>query len=177
MDRFKNILIVFAAVLLTSCSIQKRSILEYGSEVRLLVYSDSTIFNGKVTFNMGDLTFHFKTENFRDVIIQNYDIDFEAYTYLKDFTTNFLNNENLKIKREENDLYINNIKTKFPLSYDINFVMDHLVREGNFYLEKNNKPVNYIEYIYWNPQYMGTIYSKWIVNKKVVYEFIHGTVE
>ena len=73
-------------------------------------------------------------------------------------------------------LTVNDEKILSALYWDLRYVIDLLVKRGDFYLVKKGKEIEYIIYKHWEPQHLGGIYSTWTVNHKVIYEFLEGSV-
>lgn len=159
------------------CCSQPKLLIAYGAEQRFLVYSDSTLVDGKVQYKINDYTFKFNSVDFEDEIAEIMkEYNKSDFDYLK---MNFLHdNETLVIKKGIQGITLNETsQIKFPLDYSINSVADKLIKNGKFYLSQDNKFVKYMEYIYWEPQYQGSISSKWIVNDKTINEIIYGYVD
>jgi hypothetical protein len=159
------------------CCSQPKHLIAYGTEQKLLVYSDSSLVDGKVQYKINDYTFKFSGFDFEDEIagiMKEYnksDFDFLKKNFLR-------GNETLVIKKGIQGITLNDTsQINFPLDYTINSVVDKLIKNGKFYLSQNNKFMRYMEYIYWEPQYQGSISSKWIVNNRTINEIIHGFVD
>jgi len=152
-------------------------LLAYGTEDRLLIYSESNLQEGEITLEIKDYIFCFNKRDFQNVLNKNYEIEFEAYSYLKDFTDQHLSSNGFSVSNIGHGLKINGTKEKYPLSYDIEFIIDKLVKNGQFYIEKKGTQIQFIEYRYWEPQYQGIISSQWIVDNKVIKEFVWGFVD
>lgn len=172
----KLILILFFTGLLISCS-QPKLLLSYGTEQKNLIYSDSTIINGNVTFKIKNCVFKFKGVDFENELSKQ----LEEYSN-PDYTclnNNYLIGDyKLFIDDTEKGLTLNDTtKVKFPLDYSIRVTLDNLVQAGKFHLTQNDKDVNCIEHIYWEPQYQGSILSKWIIKEKTIFEITHGFVD
>lgn len=171
-----NLPILLITGLLYCCS-QPKLLISYGTEQRLLIYSDSTLVDGKVQYKINEYTFKFSRVDFEDAIeglMKEYNkSDFD---YIK---RNFLgSNETLIIKKGIQGITLNDTsQINFPLDYSINTVVDELIKDGKFCISQDDKLVRYIEYIYWEPQYQGSISSKWIINDKIINELIHGFVD
>lgn len=168
-------LLLFTGLLL-SCS-QPKLLLFYGTEQKYLIYSDSTIINGNVTFKIKNCVFKFKGVDFENELSKQLEeYSKPDYNYLND---NYLIGDyKLLITDTENGLTLNDtLKVKFPLDYSIKIVLDKLVQDGKFHLTQNGKDVCYIEHFYWEPQYQGPIFSKWIINERTIFEMTHGYVD
>lgn len=174
MNKLISILIF---TLLFYCCSQTKLLVSYGTEQSFLIYSDSTIANGNIKLDINDCVFKFNGADFENKL----SLELNAYSKT-DFSymhTNFLvGNYQLSISKTDSGMVFNDsTKIKFPLDYSINMILDKLIREGKFYLSQDDKFVPFMEHIYWDPQYQGSINSKWIVNDKTINEIIHGFVD
>lgn len=168
--------ILLVCVLFSSCSM-KKPLLNYGSKENLLIYNTDKEKINSVNFKIENYTFYFSKADFRNIINDEYDTDFPAFSYLKDFELKYLVDGQTEILEKDSELYLNNTIVNFPLSYDLKIAMDILIKKGEFYVEHPNKIVKYVEYISWEPQYQGSIYSRWIIDDKKIYEFVKGFVD
>lgn len=168
--------LILFVVTTTSCK-QQILLVDYGTEEKLLVYSDTNLKKGNITLKIKDYNFCFKSMDFQSVLNKNYDIEFEALSYLKDFTNQHLKRNGFSVSIIDEDVRINGTLVKFPLSFDIKFVLDKLVKKGQFYIAKEGTQLKFIEYRYWQPQYQGAISSHWIVHNKEIIELIWGFVD
>lgn len=172
----KLILILLYASIMNSCS-QPKLLIFYGTEQKFLVYSDSSIVDGEVVLNIDDYTFKFHAIDFENELAEQLkDYHKSDFDYLlEDF---IVDNYQFVIKKVDNKLILNDsAKVKFPLDSSIISILDDLIKDGKFYLSKNGEQIKYMEHIYWNPQYQGSISSKWIVEDKTINEIIHGFVD
>jgi len=177
MRTHKYIGFILFLIVLISCS-QPKLLLSYGHKDKLLIYNDSTIIDSKIEYSIKGYSFHIRGEDFEDAIKANYEIDFTPFLYLKKFISDYIQDETkVHITEEGNTLFVNNKEIKYPLSQDIRFALDQTIKKGSFRLERLGQPIMYIEYVYWEPQYQGSIYSNWIVKDKVINEIIFGFVD
>ncbi len=173
---YKIIKILLYTSILHSCS-QPKLLAFYGTEQKLLIYSDSSIENGEVILDIDDYTFRFNAIDFENELAKQLkDYRKSEFDYLhKGF---LVGNYQLKIKKIDNGLILNDsTKVEFPLDFSIISIIDGLIQEGRFHLSKNGEQIKYMEYIFWNPQYQGSISSQWIVDDKTINEITHGFVD
>lgn len=169
----KLVIIIIFSGLLLSCS-HNRLLMSYGTKQKYLIYGDSSLVNGNVTFKIKNCVFKFKGIDFENELSKQREKDLSSdYNSLKIKHIN--GDHKLLITYTGNGLNLNDsIKVTFPLDYTIGITLDKLVQSGKFHLTCSNNYIHYIEYIYWEPQYQGTIFSKWLINEKTVFEIVHG---
>jgi hypothetical protein len=172
----KLISILLFTGLFYSCS-QPKLLVSYGTEQKFLIYSDSTIANGNITLYIESFVFKFNGNDFeKELTLQLKEYSKMNFDYMH---RNFLvSNYQLVISKTDSGMVFNDsTKIKYPLDYSINMILDKLIQDGKFCLFQDDKLVPFIEHIYWEPQFQGTISSKWIVNDKTINEIAHGFVD
>lgn len=132
-------------------------------------------------YNTGDLILKIRDYEF---VFDYKDFEKELESYEKETLTdyskilrNIYSNQNnrITINKINEQYFINGTAVEFEQSFGINISLDNLYKSEKFYLI-NNKNIKCVEYEHWKPYEQGTIYSKWIIDEKVLNEIIFGFI-
>ena len=166
----KLLLILFAFGLIACKSTQTS--LDYGVLDKRLVCSNIGYKNDQITFKVDDYIFIFNNKEFEDELIS---FDKDSFTNIfEKFNSDYIKNGKLEIEKSKGDYIINKTrKLNINEYFAIITSLDNLYKSKQFYL-KSDKNIKCMEYEHWSPNEQGSIYSKWIIEGKVINQITFG---
>ena len=153
--------------------------MSYGTKRSFLLYSNNKYESGKFNLLIDDFKLSFKNNDIKSKFIEEIGIDIiEDIKDVNDFIESNLNKDNeFLLVSKTKTLYIDKKEIKLPHTIDIFLILDYLVENEKFYIQKDKEKIDYIEYLYCKPQYQGAIYSRWSVDGNVILKITHGFVD
>ena len=158
---------------LVSCKSTSKLTIFYGILEKLLIYNNKEMVKGDLNFLIGDYKFIMNFSDFKESLDAINKEHFYSPLDLK------IPNKHLFSIIDNNDYLILNLTDTLKNNDGAKLYpfLDYLFKSGKMYFEKSGIPLAYLEYIHWNPQYQGTVYSKWNDNKKVIKKFTWAFVD
>ena len=158
---------------LVSCKSTSKLTIFYGIQEKLLIYNNKEMVKGDLNFLIGDYKFIMNFSDFKESLDAINKEHFYSPLDLK------IPNKHLFSIIDNNDYLILNLTDTLKNNDGAKLYpfLDYLFKSGKMYFEKSGIPLAYLEYIHWNPQYQGTVYSKWNDNKKVIKKFTWAFVD
>ena len=166
--------LLFCTILLfSSCKPTSKLLVFYGTQNNFLIYNNKEKSIGDLTYTVGDYKFIMFYSDLKEAVNEINKDHFYSPLDLK------LPNRIVTSLHESKDILIVN-KTdtlKYPDKHDYEPFIDFLFKQGKVYFEKSGNHLNHLEYLHWDPQYQGPVYSRWMDNKFIIKEITWALVD
>jgi hypothetical protein len=159
--------------LISSCKPTSRLLVFYGTQDNFLINNNKEKSIGDLTYCVGDYKFIIFYSDLKESVNEINKDHFYSPLDLK------LPDRIITSLQESKDyLIVNKTDTlKYPEKHDYEPFLDFLFKQGKMYFEKLGSPLIHLEYIHWQPQYQGPVYSRWIDNEYIIKEITWALVD
>ena len=163
-------------LILISCS-TARSTLEYGRYIKNTTKTLDLVPANDVVFKANGFYLHFSIDEIL-YILRTGERSLLSVESVR-FIENQLQNQQSYLTKTGLSFVLNDtILIKYPISYDIEYSMDKLVKKGMVYVSESGLKIEKLTHKKWQPRIQGQILSQWISNKnKIINEFQEGFVD
>ncbi len=161
------LLIIALIVLFSSCKSKIVKLADYGKLDTRFVCSSEQYKDANLILKISDSEFRFNLEEFENNMTdRNYGEFKSELDKLKKHQSE--NTLDIYLTQFERGYITKNSDTIYAInSYGTSITLDELFKAGKFNL-KSPKKIKCVEHRGWEPNYQGTIYSEWIMNKKII---------
>jgi len=166
----------FLLLFLISCSIP-RSTLDVGRYIRSASKTLDSIPVNPVQYRTNGFDLYFSANSILD-ILKNGERSFLAVESIE-FIEDKISHQNSHLTKSGQSLVLNNkLSLNYHTSYDIEYAMDRLFKNGKVYVEESGLRIEKVHHKKWQPKIQGTIISQWISkDNKIINEFQEGFVD
>jgi hypothetical protein len=170
----RNITFILLVFTIISCKTIK-TLGDYGVLDKRHICSNENYNTGDLILKIGDYELIFDYKDFEKEL-ESYERE-TLTDYLKIIRNIYSNqNNSITIYKINEQYIINGTEVKLDQKLGIDISLDILYKSEKFHLV-NSKNIKCMDYEHWYPHKQGTIYSKWIIDEKVINEIIFGFID